>query len=279
MNWKNGSLGRFITSNVKRRSDVVYLFQLWELFLGENNFQRPVNHEDSKRFSLISRFGEIYADLRLKGQLKNAVKFAKYLTPSEVSPEERVEFTIQNYELGRELERRFYTGSVTGPYMLTIEPHSPYNNQEGLWMLKLHDVSLPGHPNIARVGINFHVENGQIVLSIGVIQGVQSKKKKLDLFRRQVKQPWPVFMVQALQHFAGAMGAKTIRGITRDAQPFHEKGEFKSGKGKYDLYNTTFENMGFRPPIEKQNYFETAVIPLKKKRTDAFERIFPKTAM
>jgi hypothetical protein len=274
-----GSLRALIRGTFKNNSSMAgQVMHNWNLFLGKENFDRKVRPTDAHTLAVVSRFVEIYQDTRLRGQIKGVFYGGQYLTEEKLSPLRRLEMTVQNYDIGKKFEHELFTGTINENYFLTVEPHIPYNHQEGLWMLKLSDLSLRGSPIIAKIGVNFHLEHGKVVVSVGVIQGSSGASEPLHRFNKLMKRPWPIFMLQVLHHYGNTIGASSIRGVPEELQPFFKKKAFFSGKsGGYSLYEKNFKLLGFKE-VERdgKKYYElTPVGPLRTKRINELKRIFP----
>lgn len=249
------------------------LVKLWKQFFPKDELNQPSDPVSKKRLRQLLAFRAIErTNPAIKGQLYNISRWGIYCGKSAQSPEEKIQLAVENYRLGQIASHRLFPGIYYGRYAVTLEPHFGIKGQEAMWSLNLSDLEQKGSPNLARMGVNFHYENGRPVMSVVVIQGKKEKKAELDAFYRRFHQPWPIFMIQHAQFLAEKGQHTTIRGLPERFQPFFGKEDFKSGKDietilkegrkvevkkgikkAYSLYDRTFQQMDF---LYKNKYFE-----------------------
>ena len=236
------------------------LVKLWNRFFKGDKLTAEVDAHLKHRVQILRDLAVVKKDSRFSGIADNLARFGQYYSPESDSIEKRIQRTIDNYVIGRKIEAQHILGNIDGRFVVSMEPHFPINKQESMWTLMLGDVSKKGNSVIARVGLNFHNENNQVVMSVPVIQGSPEGKEILDEFRRRIKKPWPVFMMKIVHSIALNNGIQKVRGIPELEQPFFKKPEFKSGKrvgkGGYSLYAKTFDIMGYSPPDKRRSYYE-----------------------
>lgn len=191
-------------------------FTLTELHEASLFLFQHILHPEDFRWHIVQKYASLVRKGYIRGPtLENALQ-AKYLSTNDshrnlyskfVSEENQAQLirSLHNIELGNIYEQIINKNLDLFPdynvkYMKTKNTTRTKDASnitgcpEALWQLQLFE----GKNYIGRIGFNFHIEFGKIIISIVNIQGASNQKLAQELFRSKYKQDFATALTKML---------------------------------------------------------------------------------